>query len=379
MKIPRNKLLPMVLGLAVLALAVLVGAGAMVRKASGSRQPPAAVAPAPAANVIELLQADVVAADIHDLRVTLPLSGSLRALNQAAVKAKVSGEVRDVLVREGEPVRSGQVIVRIDPTEYQAKVTQARGQMLAQRGQYENARQTYERNRDLVGRGFISKTAFDKFQSELDVARANLDAAEGGLAVAQKALSDTVVKSPLDGMVAVRSVQPGEKVSPDTALLEVVDLRVLELEAPVPMGDVGRVAIGQPVQLDVEGAGRFEGKLVRINPAVTQGTRSIMVYVRVDNPEHRLRAGMFAQGGLVLGQRAGVVSVPITAVRTEGERAFVYVIENGVLAERPVQLGIRDDSTGLVEIAGGLASGAQVVRSNLGTLRVGSQVRLTKA
>ncbi len=373
MKISRNKLLLVVLGLAVLA-----GAGAMVRKASGSKQP-ATVAAAPAANVIELLQTDVVAAAAHDLRVTLPLSGSLRALNQAAVKAKVSGEVRDVLVREGEPVRAGQVIVRIDPTEYQAKVTQARGQMLAQRGQYENARQTWERNRDLVGRGFISKTAFDKFQSELDVAKANLDAAEGGLAVAQKALADTVVKSPLDGMVAVRSVQPGEKVSPDTALLEVVDLRILELEAPVPMADVGRVAIGQPVQLDVEGAGQFEGKLVRINPAVTQGTRSIMVYVRVDNPEHRLRAGMFAQGGLVLGQRAGVVSVPITAVRTEGERAFVYVIENGMLAERPVELGIRDDSAGLVEIAGGLASGAQVVRSNLGTLRVGSQVRLIKA
>lgn len=374
MKISRNKLL-----LAVLGLAVLVGAGAMVRKASGSKQLPAAVASAAAVNVVELLQTDVVAAGTHDLRVTLPLSGSLRALNQAAVKAKVSGEVRDVLVREGEPVRAGQVIVRIDPTEYQAKVTQARGQMLAQRGQYENARQTYERNRDLVARGFISKTAFDKFQSELDVAKANLDAAEGGLAVAQKALADTVVKAPLDGMVAVRSVQPGEKVSPDTALLEVVDLRVLELEAPVPMADVGRVAIGQPVQLDVEGAGRFEGKLVRINPAVTQGTRSIMVYVRVDNPEHRLRAGMFAQGGLVLGQRTGVVSVPITAVRTEGKRAFVYVVENGVLTERPVQLGIRDDSTGLVEIAGGLASGAQVVRSNLGTLRVGSQVRLIKA
>lgn len=366
--------------LAVLALVVLIIAVTLVRKAGGSK----AATPAPAsaaaqAGLIELLQTDVTAATTRDLRVTLPLSGSLRALNQAAVKAKVSGEIMQVLVREGEPVRAGQVIVRIDPTEYEAKVAQARGQMLASRGQFENSRQTWERNRNLVGRGFISQTAFDKFQSELDVARANLDAAEAGLAVAQKALADTVVKSPLDGMVSVRSVQPGEKVSPDTKLLDVVDLRTLELEAPVPMGEVGRVAIGQPVQLQVEGAGAFEGKLVRINPAVTEGTRSIMVYVRVDNAERRLRAGMFAQGGLVLGTRAGVVTVPVTAVRNDGERAFVYTIDNGVLAERPVTVGARDEASGLVEITGGLASGAQVVRTNLGTLRVGSQVRLVKA
>lgn len=367
--------------LAVLTLMVLVVAITLARKAGGSK----AATPAPAtamaqAGLIELLQSDVTTAATGDLRVTLPLSGSLRALNQAAVKAKVSGEVMQVLVREGEPVRAGQVIVRIDPTEYEARVAQARGQMLASRGQFENSRQTWERNRNLVGRGFISQTAFDKFQSELDVARANLDAAEAGLAVAQKALSDTVVKSPLDGMVSVRSVQPGEKVSPDTKLLDVVDLRTLELEAPVPMGEVGRVAIGQPVRLEVEGAGAFEGMLVRINPAVTEGTRSIMLYVRVDNADRRLRAGMFAQGGLVLGTRAGVVTVPITAVRNDGgERAFVYTIDNGVLAERPVTLGARDDTSGLVEIASGLASGAQVVRTNLGTLRVGSQVRLVKA
>ncbi|TWG86410.1 RND family efflux transporter MFP subunit [Cupriavidus gilardii J11] len=366
--------------LAVLTLMVLVVAITLARKAGGSK----AATPAPAtamaqAGLIELLQSDVTTAATGDLRVTLPLSGSLRALNQAAVKAKVSGEVMQVLVREGEPVRAGQVIVRIDPTEYEARVAQARGQMLASRGQFENSRQTWERNRNLVGRGFISQTAFDKFQSELDVARANLDAAEAGLAVAQKALSDTVVKSPLDGMVSVRSVQPGEKVSPDTKLLDVVDLRTLELEAPVPMGEVGRVAIGQPVRLEVEGAGAFEGKLVRINPAVTEGTRSIMLYVRVDNADRRLRAGMFAQGGLVLGTRAGVVTVPITAVRNDGERAFVYTIDSGALAERPVTLGARDDTSGLVEIASGLASGAQVVRTNLGTLRVGSQVRLVKA
>ncbi len=247
-------------------------------------------------NGLEFLQTDLVHVGPQNLHVSLPLSGSLRALNQASVKAKVSGEVKAVLVREGETVRAGQVIVRIDPTEYQAKAAQARGQMLAMQGQFQNARQTLERNRMLVAKGFISQTAFDKFQSEVDVARANLDVGQGGLAVAEKMLADTVVKAPLDGMVAARAVQPGEKVSPDMRLVDVVDLRVLELEAPVPMADVASVRVGQMAELDVEGAGRFTGKLVRISPAVSDGTRSIMVYIRVDNAEQVLRAGMFARG-----------------------------------------------------------------------------------
>ncbi|KWR90179.1 efflux RND transporter periplasmic adaptor subunit [Cupriavidus sp. IDO] len=359
------------------AIAVL-SATAAVRKAGSARQAQAA-AQSTAAAMVEFLQTDLVSVAARDLQVSLPLSGSLRALNQASVKAKVSGEVQQVLVREGEAVRAGQVIVRIDPTEYEAKAAQARGQMLAAKGQYENSRQTWERNRELVGKGFISRTAFDNYQSNLDVARANLDAAQGGLGVAQKALADTVVKAPLDGVVAARAVQPGEKVSPDTRLIDVVDLRVLELEAPIPMADVARASVGQSVQLDVEGTGRIAGKLVRINPAVSQGTRSVMVYVRVENADGRLRAGMFARGALVLGKRDGVIAVPASSVRTEGDRAFVYVIEKDTLTERPVQLGIRDEASGLVEIVSGLDAGTEIVRNNLGTLRTGSQVKRVKA
>ena len=219
----RKKIL--IAAVATIAVIAVLSAAAAVRKASNGKHGAAPAAGAP--ELVEFLQSDLVDAATQDLRVSLPLSGGLRALNQASVKAKVSGEVQQVLVREGEAVRAGQVIVRIDATEYQAKVAQARGQMLAARGQYENSRQTFERNRDLVAKGFISKTAFDSFQSNLDVAHANLDAAQGGLEVAQKALADTIVKSPLDGLVAARAVQPGEKVSPDTRLIDVVDLRAL--------------------------------------------------------------------------------------------------------------------------------------------------------
>ncbi|SPD44084.1 RND family efflux transporter, MFP subunit [Cupriavidus taiwanensis] len=323
-------------------LALALSATVAVRKAGSARQPQVAAA---AANIVEFLQTDLVRVARQDLQLSLPLSGSLRALNQASVKAKVSGEVKQVLVREGEPVRAGQVIVRIDPTEYEARAAQARGQMLAARGQFENSRQTWERNRELVGKGFISQTAFDKYQSDLAVARANLDAAQGGLAVAQKALADTVVKAPLDGMVAARAVQPGEKVSPDTRLVDVVDLRVLELEAPIPMAEVARAAVGQPVALEVEGAGRFAGKLVRINPAVSEGTRSIMVYVRVDMPTETARRHVRARRAGAGPARRGGGGAGVGGAH-RGRARLRLCIERDTLAERPVQLGLRDEAGG---------------------------------
>jgi RND family efflux transporter MFP subunit len=361
----------------VVIVLALVAAGALRKRANGAPTPVAtpATVPAKQAGVIEFLPGDIVPAQTRDLRASLPLSGNLRAWNQAAVKSKVSGEVRALPVREGEAVKAGQVVARIDPTEYEARVAQARGQMLAAKGQYDNALQILSRNRDLVAKGFLSKTAFENYQSNVDVAKANYEAANGGLAVAQKQLADTVLRAPLSGLVAVRAVQPGEKVAPDTKLLDIVDLSVLELEAPVPMADVGRLTIGQEVLLDIEGDGTVTGKLERINPAATQGSRSIMIYVRIPNADHRVRAGMFAQGGLTLERKAGVLAVPASAVRTEGERRFVYAIENGKLAEKQVQTGVRsDEAGGLVEITSGLAADARIVKNNLGTLRVGAPV-----
>ncbi|HEX7936783.1 MAG TPA: efflux RND transporter periplasmic adaptor subunit [Paraburkholderia sp.] len=343
----------------------------------------AAIATDTASSVIEFAPGDLTTVSRRTLSETLPLTGSLRAVTQAAVKSKVAGSVLDVAVREGDTVKSGQLLAKIDARDYVARAEQSRGQMAAMAGQFDIARQTLENNRVLVEKGFISKNAFDTAQSQYEIARANLDAARAALASSNLSLADTVVRSPLDGQIASRSVEPGEKVAVDTKLFDVVDLRTLELEAPVPVGEIGRVRIGQPVQIAFDGVDApVQGAITRINPAAQPGSRSITVYVQIANPSGTLRVGMFGTGTIAVGSHPNVLAVPATAVRTDGARRSVYALVGGKLVEAPVRTGVTGDADGdtWTEIAAGpLAAGQQIVKNNLGSLRIGSTVHVVSS
>jgi RND family efflux transporter MFP subunit len=365
----------------VLAVSLLAaGVGAAVLKNQTRAAPPPAAMQAPAA--LEFLPTDVMEVTPRDLRQLLPLSGSLRAVNQAAVKARVGGDVREVLVREGEAVTQGQVLIKMDTSEYRARADQARGALLAARGQLDIATKARDNNRALLDKGFISKNAFDNAASQFDIARANVDSARGALDVAQKALADTVIRAPISGLVSSRTVQPGEKVSTDNRLLDVVDLRQMEMEASVPAADILNVSLGQEVQVKVEGLpAPLAARVARINPSTQSGSRSILVYIRIDNPQLVLRVGMFGEAQLTLAKKAGVLTVPQSAIQADAGNTYVYAIENGRLAQKPVALGMRgnDGEGGAVEIVKGLDSGARIVRANLGNLRTGAQVKFAQA
>ncbi|MDB5794888.1 MAG: efflux transporter periplasmic adaptor subunit [Noviherbaspirillum sp.] len=363
--------------LVVCLLAAGVGA-TVVKKRNGPAVPVAVQLGA----ALEFLPTDVVQVAPRELRQLLPLSGSLRAVSQAVVKAKVGGDVREVLVREGEEVKAGQVLVKMDASDYQARVGQARGALAAARGQLDIASKARDNNKALLEKGFISRNAFDNAASQYDIARANVASAIGALDVARNAVEDTVIRAPISGLVSSRTVQPGEKVSPDNRLLDIVDLRRMELEAAVPAADVMNVALGQEVRVKVEGlASPLTGKVARINPSTQAGSRSILVYIQIDNPQSVLRVGMFGEAQLTLTRKSGVLTVPESAVQTAADRAYVYAIENGKLTRKPVILGMRGDDGegGAVEIIEGLGSGAQVVRTNLGNLPVGTPVKFAAA
>ncbi|MES2037899.1 MAG: efflux RND transporter periplasmic adaptor subunit [Pseudomonadota bacterium] len=329
--------------------------------------------------VLEFLPADIVEVGNTEVRKLLALSGALRAINQAAVKAKVAGDITEVLVREGEAVQAGQVLIKMDSSDYLARQEQAKGALAAAQGQMEIARLARDNNKALLEKSFISKNAYDNTNSQYAIALANIDSAKGALNVAQKALADTVIRAPISGMISNRMVQPGEKISPDNRLLDVVDLRMLEMEAPVPTQDIASVKIGQVVQLKIEGVPTaVDGKVVRINPATTAGSRSIMAYVQIANPDTILRAGMFGEAQLVVDKKSEVLTVPDTAIQYEAEQAFVYAIENNVLQQKPVKLGLRGESQGkpVVEVLSGLPPQAKIVKANLGRLRAGVAVKL---
>lgn len=372
------------IAIAVLALAAIAAGARWILKPKApttSPSPAPAAAAAPTAG-LEFLPQEIVAAEPVELRQMLQLSGSLRAVDLATVKSKVAGDVREVLAREGEAVRAGQIVARIDPTEYEARVAQARGNLNNARVQLEIASKARDNNLALVEKGFISRNAFDNSAHQYEAARASVEAAQGALDIVLKSLNDTVLRAPISGLVSVRYAQPGEKLPADSKLLDIVNLQKLELEAAVPASDIAQVAIGQAVEVHVEGqSGTFEGKVVRINPATQSGSRAVPVYIRLDNPQQLLRVGMFAEAQLVLASRAGVLALPQTAIRKDGGGSFVFTIDGGKIARRPVTTG----ASGLggneprIEILSGLDVGAQVVRTDMGILQPGTPVRIAPA
>ena len=365
----------------VLLLMAVVGARFWFSAKAPTNPAPASAAAAKtsAPTALEFLASEVVTTEPTELRQVMQLTGTLRAVDQVTVKAKVAAEVREVMVREGESVKAGQVLVKLDTSEYEARVAQARGNLNNARAQMEIATKSRDNNLALVEKGFISKNAFDNSASQYAAAKASVDSAQGALDIVLKSLNDTVSRAAISGLVSVRHVQPGEKVAMDSRLLEIVNLQQLELEAAVPSSEISKVAIGQKVELRIEGLSqRFDGKVVRINPATQAGSRSVPVYVQVANPQNLLRVGMFVDGRLLLSSKAGVVTLPQSAVRKVNDGSFVFAIVNNKIERLPVTLG----NTGLVgddhhiEITSGLEFGAQVIRADMGNLTPGTPVRV---
>jgi RND family efflux transporter MFP subunit len=363
----------------VLAVVLAAGGGWWLRQRPAN--PPVAPAAAePAATVLEFAAADVFTVAPVRLSRTVPLTGTLRPVNQTLLKTKVAGELRDLSVREGMSVKRGQVLGRIDATEYEVRVRERDAQLKAVASQVDQARRTLENTRLLHEREFVSQNALDQARSGFEVAVGNRDAVAAQLALARKSLADAVLVAPIAGIVAERFAQPGEKLPVDGRVLSIVDLSLMEIEAPVPAAEVGTVRIGQPVALRVEGvAASQQGHVVRISPSTQAGTRSVPVYIALDNRDPSVRAGLFAQGSLEVEAREGVLAIPISAIRDAGARLFVYAVIDGRLVERDVRLGLRDESgggPGRIEVVAGLAAGERIVATNLGTLRPGATVRI---
>jgi membrane fusion protein (multidrug efflux system) len=191
--------------------------------------------------------------------------------------------------------------------------------------------------------------------------------------LARNALRDAVVLAPLSGVVAKRHVQPGEKVAFDAPLLTVVDLAKMELQAMVPANDIPEISGGMAVELTIDGFGdrRFRGSVERINPTTEAGTRAILVFVQIPNPDAALKGGMFATGRIKLAAGTQVATLPSIAVRSEAGQTFVWTIDGGKVARRNVSIGRRDETTARVELKTVLPEGTQVLAARFDNLKDG--------
>lgn len=362
-------------------LVVLLAAGVLrsLKARKVQKETMAAQTAVRAQTVVELGSSDVVQVNTVTLAQGLSISGPLKAVSSALVKARVPGELQGLRVREGDSVKAGQVIARIDATEFQARVRQARQQAQAAKAQVDIARRNFDNNRSLVEQGFISKTALDSSTSTLAAAEATYQAAQAGADVASKSMVDTVLLAPISGLISQRLAQPGERVAVDARIVEIVDLSQLELEASLSASESLDVRVGQSATLQIEGTAKpVNAKVVRINPSAVAGSRAVLVYLAVESAPG-LRQGLFAQGTLGT-QQVQALAVPLNAVRTDKPQPYVQLVVDNKIVHQTVEMGARGEVNGQAMVAvKGVAEKAKVVSGSVGTLRDSSTVKLTPA
>jgi RND family efflux transporter MFP subunit len=379
---------------ALLVVVLLLGAGLGARAlmgrgaASASAAAAASAASAAAMEGIELAAGDVARAARAELTSTLAVTGGLKAVQSAVVKARVSAEVKTLTVREGDRVQAGQLLGQLDATEFNLRLRQAEDQAGAAKAQLDIAQKTLDNNKALVDQGFISRTALDTSVSNRAGAQASLQAARAAADLARKAVADSEIRAPIAGLVASRLVQPGERVSLDTRLVEIVDLSRIELEAAVAPEDVLQLRVGQAAQVQIDGLdGTVLARVSRIAPSTQSGTRSVMAYLELAGTAEQkagLRQGLFGRASIALQSKPALV-VPVSALRFDQALPYVLALENGRAAARTVSTGARGDVLidgrieSAIEITQGLAEGAVVLRGTVGALREGTRLSLGKA
>jgi membrane fusion protein (multidrug efflux system) len=330
-----------------------------------------------AEEAVVLGPSDVQLAERSEISSAVVLTGSLDPYRRVAVRAQVPGVVTHVRVEEGDAVRAGQTLARIEAQGIRSQATGARAGVAAAEANLALAQRQLESARTLYEAGAMSEIDFRGAQAQYEAAQAQLAAARAQSAGAAEQAGRTVIEAPIRGEISEKSVDEGEAVNPGQALFTVVNSEFLELEGQIPVEQAARVRPGQPVEFTVDAyPGRvFRGEVARVDPTANPATRQVGVYVRLPNRDRGLVGGLFATGRVLAGDAREAVVVPAAAVRGSGADAYVWAVEDGTIVRRPVTTGVRDEARGVVAITSGLTGGEQVVVAP-GELEEGLRVRV---
>lgn len=295
-------------------------------------------------------------------------TGNVQPVITVTVGSQVSGTVLERFADFNDHVRKGQVLVRLDPAVFQARRRQAKAQQAASDAALALARSTFERNQNLVAQGFISTLALEQSKRDFDAGVANAELARAQVEAAQTDLDNSVIRSPIDGVVIRRSVDVGQTVAasfqtPDFYLLA-KDLRQMVIQTNVSEADVGLIRAGQAVRFTVDAypEREFDGSIqqFRLNSASTQGVVTYTVIVDVPNADEALKPGMTAQTRIVVSSKTKVTRLPTAALRFRPDDDDLKAIG---AASAPASAAVADkaraDDDGVL---GGGRGGAKIYR-----------------
>jgi len=308
------------------------------------------------------------------------ITGSIQPERRADLRAEVSAIVLQVLKENGEPVKRGDVLVRLDETSIRDTMTSSEDAQRAAGLALDQANRQVERLKTLSASGMTSLKALDDAEMARNNALSELSASKSRVATARQQLARTTVRAPFDGIVSERKVSNGDTATIGKELVKVIDPSSMRFEGAVSADSISTVKVGQPVKFRVNGYGDqlFQGVVRRIDPAANAVTRQVEVLVGfVDNAQPRV-AGLYAEGR-VDAASANALMLPESALVKVGDNNYTWRIKDKTLARVSLVVGARDSRTGNFEIKQGLSAGDVVLRAPTSNLKDGQKVDMATA
>jgi membrane fusion protein (multidrug efflux system) len=296
---------------------------------------------------------------------TITAVGSLRSDESVTLRPEVAGRVNAILFKEGQNVRQGMTLVRLDPAINAAEVQQAKANLVLAKSKYDRAVELSQRN-------FISGQAKDEAEN-------NLRVAEAAVALVEARLAKTEIKAPFSGVIGLRVVSVGDYVKEGADMVNLESIDPLKVDFRVPETYMRQVQPGQTltVTLDALPGRKFDGKVLAVNPLIDAAGRSVVIRAIVRNADTSLRPGMFTRVNLITKDQQDALVIPEQAIVPQGDEQFVFRIVDGKAARVRVDIGQRRD--GKVEVLKGLDLNDMVVTAGQLKLREGMPVTISTA
>jgi len=306
------------------------------------------------------------------------ITGSVEAERRADLRAEVSAVVLSVLKENGDPVRRGDLLVRLDQNAIRDSLTAAEASARAASQAFEQAERQYQRMVKLRETGMVAMQQLEDAETQRNNAQSERAAARTREVTARQQLERTEVRAPFDGIVSDRKVSAGDTASVGKELMQIIDPASLRFEGRVSADSIGEVAAGQRVSFRIQGYADADvaGTVIRVNPAANATTRQVEVLVRFDDPKQQPGVtGLYAEGRVET-RSAEILAVPAASVVREGDNAFAWRVKNSTVQKVKLDLGVRDARTGQYVVNDGLAAGDSILRHPGSTLQDGQPARL---
>ncbi|MBD3867799.1 MAG: efflux RND transporter periplasmic adaptor subunit [Acidobacteria bacterium] len=352
---------------AALLLTALIGVAGC-----GGGHDAAAVANGPDVTV----EAAVSVAEAGPVQSRFEVTGSAEPWRKVAPGTKLMGRIAEVPVREGDRVRKGQLLARLDARDLNAAVEQARAALAMAEASHENARVHHERLVDLHSRGSVTDKNLEDGTAGARVAKAGVEQARANLSAAEVMLDYAVIRSPVAGWITSRSVEAGNMATPGAPMFVVEDLSRIKVTMQVPEGDVVGITAGDPVEVRIDVLDLdLEAVVDRVVPTGDPASRTYQVQVVVDNGSGEIKSGMFVRTKFQ-GESRDALLVPASAVVNRGQLTGIFAVaENGMARLRWVRTGRLDANAGSIEILSGLSEGERYVPEPPARLVDGARVQ----